>query len=535
VAKSRTRSVLIWVAMAALFALAYAQAPLYYSNQNQYFLHGLAQAGHGGLEEDWLANTADPTPVFSALVCITIRLLHPYAFHVYYALLLGVYMGSLVGIFAALAGPRDAPGARLVFLTIIVAVHSALFRWASYRLFDSDYPWYLQAGVAGQYVLGAMFQPSTFGVLLVLAISLFLHARPFLATACLCLAATFHSTYLLPGAILVLAFMTILWREGQGRRALQLAGWSVLLVLPALVLVFASFRPTSAATFAEAQETLCHFRIPHHCLPTLWLDGIAGFQVGWILLGVVLSWGTRLFLLMLLCVALGAVLTVAQVLTQSDTLALLFPWRISAVLVPVASAVIVSRLVLLLHRWQDRPVVRWLNVALLLGFACAGVVLMWFRQGFQASPEELGLLEFVRANRSPGDVYLLPVQVPHLKASTRGSLSSDFKPVAAKKQDARLIPVDLQRFRLTTGAPIFIDFKSIPYQDRDVLEWEDRLIRNELYYGALWAGGFDTQQERLRRDGITHVVTPADKAIEGAGLRFVYSDEFYHVYRLPDY
>jgi hypothetical protein len=534
VARFRTRSVLRWVALAALFALAYAQAPLYYSNQNQYFLHGVAKAGCGGLEEDWLANTADPTQVFSGLVHITLRLLHPYAFHVYYALLMGVYLGSLVGIFAALAGPRGTPGARLLFLTFIVALHSALIRWGSYRLFGSDYPWYLQAGVAGQYVLGAVLQPSTFGVLLVLAISLFLHSRPFSATACLCLAAIFHSTYLLPAAMLVLAFMAVLWREGQGKRALQLAGWAVLPVLPALVLVFASFRPTSAETFAEAQEILCHFRIPHHCLPKLWLDEIAGFQIGWILLGMALSWGTRLFFLMLLCMAMGTVLTVAQVLTQSDTLALLFPWRISAVLVPLATAVLVSRLVLLLHRWLDRAVVRWVNVALVLGFACAGVVLMWFRQGFQASPEELGLLEFVRANRSPGDVYLLPVQIPDLKASTRGSLSSDFKPVAAKKQDARLIPVDLQRFRLTTGAPIFVDFKSIPYQDRDVLEWGDRLLRNELFYQALWSGGFDSQQERLRRNGITHIVTPADKVIAGAGLRLVYSDEFYRLYRLPD-
>ena len=52
--------------VACVFSLAYGQAPLYYSNQNQYFLHGLAQAGVGHLHEDWLANTVDPTPV---LIC----------------------------------------------------------------------------------------------------------------------------------------------------------------------------------------------------------------------------------------------------------------------------------------------------------------------------------------------------------------------------------------------------------------------------------------------------------------------------------
>src|SRR5262249_25753578 len=153
--------------------------PLYYSNQNQYFLHGLAEAGFGLLRHDWLANTADPTPVFSALVALTYRFLHPAAFYLYYVLLFGVYSASLVGLFSYLAGGRDPPRLRLPFLALLLLVHSALARWCSYRWLDLDYPWYFQSGVAGQYVLGAMFQPSTFGVLLILSLYLFVRGRPF--------------------------------------------------------------------------------------------------------------------------------------------------------------------------------------------------------------------------------------------------------------------------------------------------------------------------------------------------------------------
>src|SRR3954468_24018049 len=88
----------------ALFSAAYCQAPLYYSNQNQYFLHGLARAGEGTLNEDWLANTKDPTPAFSAFVAFTARHLHPWAFHAVHALLQGVYAASLLGLFFVLAG-----------------------------------------------------------------------------------------------------------------------------------------------------------------------------------------------------------------------------------------------------------------------------------------------------------------------------------------------------------------------------------------------------------------------------------------------
>jgi hypothetical protein len=79
--------------LTAVFAIAYTQSPLYTSNQNQYFLHAAAKAGIGFLKQDWLANTLDPTPVFSELTFLTYRLLRLEAlFYIFYALLMGIYM-----------------------------------------------------------------------------------------------------------------------------------------------------------------------------------------------------------------------------------------------------------------------------------------------------------------------------------------------------------------------------------------------------------------------------------------------------------
>src|SRR6516165_2538625 len=85
------KAVLSFLFWAIVFGVSYTQPPLYYSNQNQYFLHGLARGGLGFLNEDWLANTADPTPVFSALVAFTYRYLSESLFYVYYLLILGAY------------------------------------------------------------------------------------------------------------------------------------------------------------------------------------------------------------------------------------------------------------------------------------------------------------------------------------------------------------------------------------------------------------------------------------------------------------
>jgi hypothetical protein len=77
---------------AIVFAAAYGLAPLYYSNQNQYFLHGLKAAGRGDLAADWLANTHDPTPLFSTAVTWIYTHVGELGFLAAHAVLMGVYL-----------------------------------------------------------------------------------------------------------------------------------------------------------------------------------------------------------------------------------------------------------------------------------------------------------------------------------------------------------------------------------------------------------------------------------------------------------
>src|SRR5439155_21478604 len=99
---------------------------------------------------DWLANTVDPTPVFSAIVAWTYRYMGEWPFQAIYFLMLMLYFVSLVLLLEALPSLRSGRGvtgisAALVFLIVI---HAAVVRYASVRLTGTDYPWYLQSGVA---------------------------------------------------------------------------------------------------------------------------------------------------------------------------------------------------------------------------------------------------------------------------------------------------------------------------------------------------------------------------------------------------
>jgi hypothetical protein len=529
----RTRATILgrFVLWTAAFALSYTQAPLYYSNQNQYFVHGLAQAGHGTLADDWLANTRDPNPIFSFVVAFTASHLHEYLFYLYYAVLQGIYWLSLIGLFAPIAGNKATPRRRIAFLTLLMMSHAAVLRWGSYRLFGSDYPCYFQGWLAAQYVLGAVFQPSAFGVLLVLSVTLFVRGQPHAAVAAAALGAVAHSTYLLGAGMLTLAFIAVYGRRGQWRTAGRIGLLALGLVTPIVVYDLVVFRPTTATDFAEAQRILACERIPHHCQPAVWWDGIAAAQVVWVAVAIALTRRTVLFPVLGIVFLVSIILTLFQMMTRNDTLALLFPWRTSVILIPLATTIILARLVCWGNGF-DHHLVAWTGSGLIGAIAISGAAILWFHQGFQTNGDELPLLEFVRTNKTHGDIYLLPVQIPKAIAMNCGSISSDFKPLPAKRSDTRLIPFDFQRFRLSTGAPIFVDFKAIPYKDVEVLEWYRRVRWNEEVYLQRDWDRDDTLAE-VRRQGITHVVTTTDRPITCSGLVLIYADDSYHLFRVP--
>jgi len=525
------RAVAGFLAWTLLFALSTTQAPRYYSNQNQYLLHGLAAVGDGNLADDWLANTVSPTPVFDGLVTLTARHLGEGVFPVYYALLQGAYFVSLLGIATHVPGDRLTPRTRRLVAALLFLGHAGALRWASFAAFGWDYPCYAQGWLAAQYVLGPAFQPSAFGVLLLVALNQFVRGRPFVAIVCVTFSVTLHPTYAISAGLIVLGVVATLTREGRVGRALACGMMFAALVLPIVVYVKQAFA-ASPELGPVADNLLVNVRIPHHAIPAVWFDSITALQLVAISVGVALTRGTRL-LAPLQLLALGSLLlTAAQLALGSDALALLFPWRSSVILIPVATAVIVTRLVTLAGRRIDLRATDFVSVAGVATCSLSGAALMLTGQGYAGRPNEAGLLDYVQTHKQPGDVYLLPVELPKPPARWSGSLSSDFKPAAAPKHDGRVIPPDFQRFRLVTRAAVFVDFKAIPYRDVEVLEWHRRLT---------WAAAATASRDWdadgtlrvARQEGVTHVVTPRGRPVAAAGSSVEYADDDFTLYRLP--
>jgi hypothetical protein len=502
---------LLW---ALVFGIAFSQWPLYSENQNTKFLHGLASSGFGYLNEDWLANTLDPLPAFSLLVAATYRLLPEATFHLYHALLLGTYLFSLAGIAAIVFPLNNTRAGRLVFLVIIIALHASLVPPFSLPVLGTSLGWLLQAGVANQYLFNPVFQPSTFGVLLILSIYLFLRNRPYWASAVAALAAVLHSTYLPSAAALTGSYMVLVLVEGRQadeswsvavKPALTIGLLALAVVTPVLIYNAIVFAPTSPEAWRRSQDIIVNFRIPHHSLPEIWIDNTVYVKMVVVLLALFLVRKSKLFTVMLISFLAAVLLTMLQVITGSDTLAFIAPWRISAFLVPLSSAMIVAFVVAtLFQRFPDRAA--RLEGVILAACAIALAILV-LRGGvavqdtFQArrSSDSKPMMDFVQETRAPGETYLTPAS--------------------------------MAEFRLATGAPVLVTFKSHPYKDVEVIQWQERVLAANDFYGEPSCAKLLSLATSY---GITHVVLEGGQLGEGCPpeTREVYRDERYRVLQI---
>jgi hypothetical protein len=489
-----------------LFALAYTQSPLYTSNQNQYFLRGLASAGLGTLNEDWLVKIPDTVPIFNALVEWSMRIFqNNVVFYGYYALFMGIYFFSLAGIAAILFDIRKNRRQYYFFIALLILIHSAAIRFVLTSIADVDWAYVLEDGFADQRMLGPVFEPSVFAVFLLLAVYLFLQRRPYLAALSAALAAIVHPTYLLSAGVLVLGFLVTLYLEERKLKKPILTGLIALAaVAPIMVYSFTTFWGTTPALAAHAQSILVDFRIPHHADIRAWFGAPEAVKIVLIAAGLWLIRKNRLFPLMLTVSLATVVLILAQTVTHSDALALLFPWRPTILLVPLAMTVLLASGVTWLLK--SRPALRWqvvlnkwlpwISAALITACVIAGMARFAYELVQKNEIPEQALFTYVADHRATGQVYLIPLK--------------------------------MQDFRLATGAPAYVDFKSIPYTDVRVLDW---------YSMVLMAGEFyqhpdcKSLQKFLIQARITHVVLEnSQEDLNCTGVEKIFQDKSYKLF-----
>jgi hypothetical protein len=466
----------------------------------------MASGGYGNLSRDWLANTLDPTPIFSLLVKYTYKIFRiETVFFAYYTLLLGIYMYSIFGIVDTVFDLQKSKAKTFGFLSLFMVFHAATIRFLLSTLFSPDWAYLFEGGVANQRVLGTVLQPSTFGVLLVLSIFLFLKRHAYIAVLLAALTATIHPTYLLTAGVLTATYIWITYREEKDPlKSLSIGAFAFVLVIPILAYVYLSFVTTPQETAARAREILVNFRLPHHAVISEWWNFTVILDIIFIVIALFLIKHTKLFIIILVGTLFGLLLTIIQWYTMSDMLALIFPWRISVILVPISISIIAAFLVSIVI---DRLSVRWrwfnqsvlvISILVIALVFIAGVYRMQIDFSTKYTTGEWEMMSFVKDKKGMADVYLVPTK--------------------------------MQDFRLATGAPIYVDFKSIPYKDSDVIEWYRRQRLAGKFYRTI---DCELLEELVIEDGVTHVIMEHNQKISTCpSMQVLYRNPDYAVYQI---
>lgn len=497
--------------LSVVFAISHTQSPLYTSNQNTYLLHGLANGNLGFLSYDWMANTTDPFPIFSLLVSLTYSNASTFLFYIYYAIILAIFIFSIMGI-ASVAWERNRSNLEcFTSYVVITSICSAAFAYLSYKLIGINLSNIVLNGVAGQYILGPVFQPSTFGVFLLLSVYTFLKDKPFLAVVFLGVAANLHATYLLSAATLTLSYMTIIiLEENKYRKALLVGLLSLIIVAPVVIYSFFSFASTSTDTLSQAQSILVDYRIPHHANISVWFGADTLIKFAIIILALLMLRRSRIWLIILIPILISIALTLIQILTESHFLALLFPWRISTFLIPLSFFSLASGAIYYIFQRYAQIINnhrKAINLLLTIVLFCIF---------------SFGVLKLFLINKNHNEAEFTPMMA--------------FVTETMVKDDIYLIPLELEQFRLQTGSRILVDKKTHPYKDVEVIGWYDRILLANRFYTVSTESQCDVLNEISYRYGVTHVVISNEKNILNCDfLHIIFNDGIYSVYKIKDY
>jgi uncharacterized paraquat-inducible protein A len=189
--------------------------------------------------------------------------------------------------------------------------------------------------------------------------------------------------------------------------------------------------------------------------------------------------------------------------TRNPGLALIFPWRVSVVLLPLSVTILLSHLVKWIPSETEQPnraLFIWILPSLATALIAVTLLVGWVRISLdwqrKRSQPERPLMAFVAHQKQPQDVYLIPLK--------------------------------MQDFRLASGAPIFVDFKSTPYHPLEVIEWYRRYQLADEFYRSPSC----TKLEQFRQKGVTHLVLSTEVSLDCPNLDRIYADDAYQLFRI---
>jgi hypothetical protein len=486
---------------------------LFHSNQNTYFPQGMLLGGSDFLQHDWFASTRPAHIAFTYLIALLSRLgilvIGTNILAIILIFALGLAAWILVReVYRSLSGRLTTSvcfDRTIIFITcyflalnmqtgdtsyLFMHTLTSIPNWDPLNTFFTNF--WVSDGLAGQRIFSAYFQPSEFGILLLLAVGMLLLHRKWLAVALLVIASTFHFSYTIHSGALVVFVAAHLIYQQQRSEAIKIVLVFMIGMLPAIIYATSFIGDPQSATSAAI---LVHMRQPHHAIPSHWWDAkdvhdtvimaIASLIAIWKLPGV-LRWIMPLgFAYTCLGVLIGA-------LVSNDMLALLYPWRGSTYLYPLSVFIVSTTFINYAAKLLER-----------------------------LSPYTLKAAQVLVALLATNILLLEALALTQRDFSDTPSTGSTLIQAHTQPSDIIMVPVNWQNSRLDASRSIFVDRKSHPYQPTEVIEWWRRIEIAERFVETP-----DERTEICRTEGFNYYILLSDEDIDRDSLVAAENDTF---------
>ena len=454
----KEKEIVFYLILSILFAITIQQFPFFKGN-SLHLLHAIKEFDTNKLQNDWIANQTNHLPVFVYINNIFLQFFSVKILHlIHFSLLV------ICSLFIFLICRNEFQNLNKT---------SLLFLWFSmFMLIYHEHSFF--GGLAGQDIINEGYQPASFGVLFYCGIYLFLIRKYFFAILLICISASFHPSYVLHSGLLAFGFCFYLLLVREFKSLLRLIIYYIILILPITLYIILNFLLLDKELIQIGQNILVE-RIPHHALIENWFSSKDFFSILIYLISLLTIYKNKKIFVPLTIFGFSSILlSIFQILTESNTLALAFPWRASVFLMPISSMIIIS---FLLNKFLLNK-----NNMNLFSVSFFIIVFLFF----------FGKNHFIENDN----------QKFYSKLELVKEINKNYDNI-----ERILIPVKISYIRMNTGLPIFIDWKHHAFKYDEIIIWKKRMDLAQKFYQA---DRYENQKEIITNinyiENISHIL-----------------------------
>ena len=481
---NKQKNIIFYLILSIFFALTIQQFPFFKGN-SLHLLHAIKNFDFNKLQNDWVANQTNHLPLFTYFNHILLKFLPINILHIVHFFLLLSCPFFLFLICKIEFSNLNRRYLSLIWFSVFILVYH------EHSFFG---------GVAGQDIINEGYQPASFGVLFYIGIYLFLIKKNFYAVIFICLAASFHPTYILHSGFLMLGISTYFFLKKKFKELFKVLALYSFLILPITIYIINNFLLIDKQLLIEGQNILLN-RIPHHALIENWFSykDIFSLIIYFISLFLIFN-NKRIFIPFSIFGLISIFVTLVQFLIENQSLAVAFPWRASVFLMPISTMIILSFFIQKFFEKRLNPKIFGITLFIFL-FS------FYFTKNHFIDDKNKNFYKKIELTKKINENY--------------------------SSIDRLLVPVNLTYIRMNTGLPIFVDWKHFAFKYNEIIFWKQRMNLTENFFEST---SYEDQIKNLsyisKIEKVSHVLINKKKVFNDC--KDLINDEIYSLINVQE-